>query len=129
MKRFSKGFTLIEVIVALSILGIAITVILQLFSANLKALSQSEDYVKALIASDMKMRELSQNDDLEEKMWSETSEHGYRFDIYITETLKEKTETLQSRLFEIQLTVNWRTGLKEKSHTFKTLKVVEKKIQ
>ena len=56
MRLSIKGFTLIEVIVALSILGIAITVILQLFSVNLRAISQSEDYVMALIQADLKMR-------------------------------------------------------------------------
>lgn len=129
MKKLNNGFTLIEVIVALSILGIAITVILQLFSANLKAVSLSEDYVMALIQGDMKMRELSESDNLQEKMWSETTEQGHRLDISITETLKERTETLQSSLMEIQLTVSWKKGQKERSQTFKTLKVVQKQIQ
>lgn len=128
MKRLNKGFTLIEVIVALSILGIAITVILQLFSANLKAVSLSEDYVITLIQADMKMRELSGSDNLQEKMWSETTEQGHRLDISITETLKERTETLHTRLMEIQLTVIWKKGQKERSQTFKTLKVVQKQI-
>lgn len=129
MKIYKKGFTLIEVIVALSILGIAITVVLQLFSANLRALSQSEDYVLALIAADMKMREITQSDDLEEKVWSETSQQGYRFDISITETLKERTETLQSQLFDIQLTISWRSGTKEKTYTIKTLKSIARKVK
>lgn len=129
MNKINKGFTLIEVIVALSILGIAITVILQLFSANLKAVSRSEDYLMALMQADMKMRELIQSEDLEEKVWSEITEKGHRLDISITETLKERTETLQSRLMEIQLTITWKKGLKEMSQTFKTFKTVPKKIQ
>ncbi len=129
MIRSNKGFTLIEVIVALSLLGIAITVILQLFSANLKALSRSEDYVRAMVQADIKMRELSESDDLQEKTWSETTEQGYRFDISVSEISKEKTETLQMRLMEIQLAVIWQKGQRESSHIFKTLKAVEKKIQ
>lgn len=126
--RLNKGFTLIEVLVALSILGIAITVILQLFSANLKAVSKSEEYVHALIQADLKMRELSQSYDLPEKFWSEITEHGHRFDISITEVFKQRTETLQVRLMEIQLTVSWYKGKQQRSHTLKTLKMVEKKI-
>ncbi len=129
MMRIDKGFTLIEVIVALSILGIAITVILQLFSANLKAVSKSEDYVNALVLANQKMHELSQSDDISEKAWTEMTEHGYRFDISVYEVLKERTETLQVRLMEIQLTVSWLKGSQQKSHTLKTLKVVEKKLQ
>lgn len=125
----NKGFTLIEVIVALSLLGIAITVILQLFSANLKAISRSEDYVRALVQADFKMRELTESDDLQEKTWSETTEQGYRFDISVFEISKERTETLQVSVMEIQLTVRWLKGQKERFQTFKTLKVVQKKVK
>lgn len=128
MKLSNKAFTLIEVIVAISILGIAVTVILQLFSANLKAVSKSEDYVNALVLANIKMRQLSQIDDLTEKAWTETTELGYKFDISISEILKERTETLQVRLMEIHLTVSWLKGQQQKSYTLKTLKTVEKKI-
>ncbi|MCX7912957.1 MAG: prepilin-type N-terminal cleavage/methylation domain-containing protein [Thermodesulfovibrionales bacterium] len=128
MRDLSKGYTLIEILVALSILGIAITVILQLFSANLRAISRSEDYVHALIKADIRMRELLQSEDLQEKIWSETTDSGHRVDVVITEILKEKTETLQFSLMEIHLTISWRENLKSKSYSFKTLKTVAKKI-
>lgn len=128
MRLSIKGFTLIEVIVALSILGIAITVILQLFSVNLRAISQSEDYVMALIQADLKMRELSQSDNLHENTWSEMTAEGHRFDITVTEAYKERTEALHLRLMEIQLTVRWKNGQQEKSQTLKTLKAIQKQI-
>ncbi|MCX8030063.1 MAG: prepilin-type N-terminal cleavage/methylation domain-containing protein [Thermodesulfovibrionales bacterium] len=127
MINLKKGFTLIEVIVALSILGIAVTVILQVFSSNLKSLSRSEDYVKSLVVAEAKLKELILQEDLEEKQWTETSPLGYRFDILINEVLKERTETLQFRLLEIQLTIRWMWGNKEKYHTLKTLKAIPKK--
>jgi prepilin-type N-terminal cleavage/methylation domain-containing protein len=122
------GFTLLEILVTLAILGIAITVILQLFSANLRALSVSKDYASAAIRAEAKMRDILEEADLNEKSWSEVTDEGYRFDATITETLKERTENLQVRLLEIALTVQWAEGLKTKFLTLKTLKVVNKRI-
>ncbi len=122
------GFTLLEILVTLALLGIAITVILQLFSSNLRALSVSKDYVSAAIRAEAKMREILEDTDLTEKSWSEVTDEGYRFDAAITETLKERTENLQVRMLEIALTVQWSEGLKTKFLTLKTLKVVIKRI-
>ncbi len=123
-----KGFTLLEILVALAILGIAITIILQLFSANLRALSVSGNYVSAVTKAEAKMREILDDSNLSEKSWSEVTDDGYRFDASLTETLKDRTENLQVRLLEVALTVQWTEGSKKKSLTLKTMKVVNKQI-
>ena len=123
-----RGFTLIEVLVAVSIMGIAIAVILQLFSANLRNISDSGDYVAAATRAEVKMMEVLDNHSLLEKSYSEITNDGYRIDVAITETLKERTENLQVRLFEIALTVRWTKGTKEKSMTLRSMKVVRKEV-
>jgi len=122
------GFTLLEILVALAILGLAITIILQLFSANLRALSVSGNYVSAVTKAEAKMREILDDTNLSEKSWSEVTDDGYRFDASISETLKDRTENLQVRLLEIDMTVQWTEGLKNKSLTLKTMKVLNKQI-
>jgi prepilin-type N-terminal cleavage/methylation domain-containing protein len=127
--NFSKrGFTLLEILVALAILGLAITIILQLFSANLRALSVSGNYVSAVTKAEAKMREILDDTNLSEKSWSEVTDDGYRFDASITETLKDRTENLQVRLLEVSMTVQWTEGSKKKSLTLKTMKIVNKQI-
>ena len=127
MKR-RDGFTLLEVLVAISILGIALTIILQLFSANLRALSASEDYVSAVAKAEAKMREVLDNKDLSEKSWSEITDDGYRMDVSINETLKDRTDNLQVRVLEVALTVYWTRNTKNKSLTLRTMKVVNKQV-
>src|SRR4030043_2201930 len=122
------GFTLLEVLVAIAILGIAVTVVLQLFSANLRAISASGDYVYAATKAEAKMREILSDDKLSDKSLSETTDDGYRIDVSITDALKDRTENLQARLLEINLTVHWMIGTRNKSITFRTMKVVEKEI-
>ena len=123
-----RGFTLIEVLVAVSIMGIAIAVILQLFSANLRNISDSSDYVAAATTAQVKIMDVMNNNSLIEKSYSEVTNDGYRMDVAVTETLKERTENLQVRLFEIALTVRWTKGTKEKSMTLRSMKVVRKEI-
>ncbi len=124
-----RGFTLIEVLVATAILGIAIAVILQLFAANLRALSSSGDYVSAATRADSRMKELLSSDEpLSEKTFSETTDDGYRIDISISETLKDRTENLTVKLLEIDLTIRWLKGTKERSLTMNTMKVVRREV-
>jgi prepilin-type N-terminal cleavage/methylation domain-containing protein len=123
------GFTLIEVLAAMAILGIAITVVLQLFSADLGAISASGDYISASTKAAAKMREILADDNLSEKSFSEITDDGYRMDVSITDAIKERTENLQISLLEIDLTIHWIRGIKEKSITLRTMKVISKEIQ
>lgn len=123
-----RGFTLLEVLVAIALLGIAVAVVLQLFSANLRAIATSGDYVSAATKAEAKMREILDDDELSEKSWSETTDDGYRIDVSINDVLKARTENLQVRLLEIDLIIHWTRETKEKSLTLRTLKMVEKKV-
>ena len=122
-----KGFTLLEVLVAIAILGIAITVVIQLFSANLRAISASGDYVYAAIKAESKMRDILSDDDykLFEKSFSETTNDGYIIDVSIINVLNERTDNLLVKLLEINLTVHWTRGIKERYLKLKTMKLVK----
>lgn len=121
-----QGFTLLEILVAFAVLGIAIIYTVQLFSSNLHTISISGDYISATIAAESKMSGILDNDKLVEKSWSEASAEGYQMDITITETLKEKTENLSGKIMEIDLTMWWPPGTRKKSITLRTLKFVDK---
>src|SRR4030042_4685923 len=125
----SKGFTLIEVLVAMALLGIAITVVLQLFSANLSAISASGDYISASTKAAAKMREILADDSLSEKSLSEVTDDGYRIEVSITDAIEERTENLQIKLLQIDLTIHWTKGKKDKSITLRTMKVVNKEVR
>ena len=120
------GFTLLEVLVATAILGIAIAVVLQLFSANLRALAVSEEYVSATKLAEVKMREVLDDAALAETSFSETTGDGYRIDVSVVSTLEERTETLPVKLLEVSMTVYWREGIKERSLSLRTLKAMRK---
>lgn len=120
------GFTLLEVLVALAILAIAVTLVVQLFSANLRAVSRSGDMTAAAAKADIRLREVLAELSPTSASWSEVTGDGYRIDVAITEVLREKSESLPFKLLEVSLTVGWREGGREKSLVLKTLKTVER---
>lgn len=125
-RKRDSGFTLFEVLVAISIMGIAIAAVLQLYSANLRALSSSEDYILASLRGETKMREVLLREELEEGTWSEESEDGYRFEITVTEAQMERTENLPVNLLRVDLTVFYPGGGREKSLRLSTMNAAEK---
>ncbi|MEK6673273.1 MAG: type II secretion system protein [Nitrospirota bacterium] len=128
LRTNTRGFTLLEVLVALAILGIAITVVLQLFSANLRSIAASEDYVSAVTTAEARLRDILDDEKLSEKSWSETTSDGYRMDVTVSDALSERTDNLQVKALSIDLTIRWVKGVKEKSIIIKTMKLVEKKV-
>jgi len=123
-----NGFTLLEVLVALAVLSIALVAVFELFSANLKGIAASDDYVSAVLRAESKMREILDDDKLTEKSWGEATDDGYRMDATVADAATDRTENLQVKLLEITLTVHWTRGTKERSLTLKTMKLVEKQV-
>jgi general secretion pathway protein I len=124
-KKCSPGFTLLEVLVALAIMAAAITIILQLFSSNLRALSASGDTSAAAAKGDARLREILTESSLKASSWHEAKEIGYTMDISVGEVLQERTDNLPVKLMEVVLTVHWNEGRKEKKLTLRTMKMVE----
>jgi general secretion pathway protein I len=124
----TRGFTLLEVLVALAIMAIATTLVIQLFSADLRAIARSGDMTSAAVRGDSRIREILAEPSLEESTWSEQTSDGYRIDIAVSEVMKPRTNNLPVKLMEINLTIRWIEGLKEKSLRLKTMKAIEKAV-
>ena len=126
--RTQRGFTLLEVLAAVAILGMALTVIMQLFSANLQGIAASDDYLAASMAAEAKMREVIARGDFSEQDWSETTNEGYQANVSIRPTLEERTESLPVALHEITLSLRFESGSKERTITLRTLRAAARSI-
>jgi general secretion pathway protein I len=123
-----KGFTLLEVLVALAILSMALVAVFELFSANLKGIAVSDDYVSAVAKAEAKMRAILADDNLQPGSFSETTDDGYTMEATVSETASQRSADLQVRLLEIDLTVSWTRGTKRRSLTLRTMKLVNKQV-
>lgn len=120
-----RGFTLLEILVAVSLLSIALLVISRLFSTGSRAIFSSEDRVAIAVRADVRMREVLCEDLSVEKVWSETADDGYRFDVSINETLAERMAGLPVRLMEVTVSIYRPGGSDKKPFTLRTMRMIQ----
>lgn len=122
------GFTLIEVMVTLAILGIALTVIIELFSAGLRLARKSEDYSRAVFYGQQLLEELCLQDDISEKEEAGEFEGGYTWK-YQMKTVSvlidaDDDRDFSVKIYNVKVVVSWPSGEIEKNIDFETLKTV-----
>jgi general secretion pathway protein I len=122
-----RGFTLLEVLVALSILGIALTVLLQIFSADLRNIKRAADYDQAAAKAASRMRAIVEHETPSGPgAWTETTGDGYTLAVSVSDYLEERTENLPVKMVQIELTIYWPAGAGSKSLTLRTAKTVDR---
>jgi general secretion pathway protein I len=128
--RVDKGFTLIEVVIALAILGMGLTVIMELFSGGLRLGRVSEEYTKAMNYASLKMEEIANQKTIEEGENEGEFDKTFRWKAGV-----EKTDILPgdkgtefkppADLYHIRLSVLWKSGSKERSASIESYKTVK----
>jgi general secretion pathway protein I len=125
LNQGQAGFTLLEVLVALSILGIALTVILQIFSADLRNIKKAADYDEAAATAAARLRSIVEYEMTDKPAsWTEKLPDGYTVAVSVDDYLQDRTENLRVKMMQIELTIQWPDGQKTKSLTLRTLKTV-----
>jgi len=129
-RRFENGFTLLEVIVALAILGIGLTVVIELFSGGLRLGRVSEEYTRAMNYASLKMEEITTQKTVEEGENEGEFDENYRWQV------KARKEDLlpgdkgaefkpPADFYYIRVNVFWKSGSKERSASLETHKTVK----
>ncbi len=122
-----RGFALIEILVAVSILAISLVVIFQLFSGGLKSRKLSEQYARGVFHAREKMAEILLTPVLTEGETQGEFEDAYEWQAVITRVVSgDDEEKLPVVLLNVKIRINWREGEKEKSFVIDTLKTAEK---
>lgn len=101
MKRQISGFTLIEVVIAMTILGICLVLVMQLFAGGLRAARTSCDYSRAVLHAKDKMEEIS-DDPVQD---SGVFDDGFKWET-VVESYKEVKDN-PYKLLKIKVRVIW----------------------
>ena len=130
--KATTGFTLMEVVVALAILGVGLTVIIELFSGGLRLGRASVEYTKAVNYGRTKLEEVALKDTMEEGSEEGEFDETYRWQMGVKKVdvlyLEEKTDYKPpAELYQIQVNIIWKSGLKERSTRIETYKTVQLK--
>ena len=133
-KRRDAGFTLLEVIVALAILGIGVTVIMELFSGGLRLGRASQEYTRAMNFASLKMEEIAVRNTVEEGEDEGEFDDTFRWKVGV-----EKVDILPgdkgtefkppADLYHVRVSVLWKSGTKERSASLETYKTVKTGIE
>jgi len=129
----NRGFTLIEVIVALAILGIGLTVIIELFSGGLRLGRTSEEYTKAVNYARIKMEEIISKQKIEEGNEEGEFDNTFHWEVKVKKmdilpTEKNPDFKPPVELFEVKVNVLWKSGskgAKDRSASIETYKTVK----
>ena len=126
----TTGFTLIEIVVALAILGIGLTVIIELFSGGLRLGRTSEEYTRAMGYARVKMEEIISKGNIQEGTDAGDFDKTFRWQVDVKKidllpvgqdpVLKPPVD-----LFLVKVNILWKSGLKERAASLQTYKTVK----
>lgn len=125
-----KGFTLIEIVVSLAIIGAGLLGIIELFSGGLRTERIASEYSKAVEYARLKMEEIALVPSLQEgKEEGQFDEHfrwevsSQKMDLLPQEVLSKIKPPVE--LMEVKVKVLWKSGLKEKSISMQSYYVLK----
>jgi len=127
----NKGFTLIEVVVALAIVGVGLTVIIELFSGGLRLARASVEYTNAVNYARVKMEEIALKPPVEEgTQEGESEDKTFRWQVGVKKVdLLSIDKSVDYKppieLFQVKIDVFWKSGSKEKSTSVESLKAIK----
>jgi len=122
---------LIEVVVALAILGVGLTVIIELFSGGLRLARTSMEYTKAVNYARIKMEEIAVKPAVEEgTQEGESDDKAFRWQVGVKKVdLLSIDKSIDYKppveLFQVKIDVFWKSGSKERSTSVESLKVIK----
>jgi general secretion pathway protein I len=127
----NQGFLLLEVVVALAILGIGLTVIIELFSGGLRLARASMEYTKAVNYARIKMEEITVKPAVEEgTQEGESEDKTFRWQVGVKKVdLLSIDKSVDYKppieLYQVKIDVFWKSGSKEKSTSVESLKAIK----
>ena len=135
----NKGFTLLEVMVAMAILSIGLVSIMGLFSSGLRSASLSQSYTLATMLARQKMEEIASQQEIRAETLGgdfEGDYSSYNWEVEINPYEFREEEDLEEeakynnfiiRMFKIITKISWEEGNKKRSVSLVTLKTVLEK--
>ncbi|EIJ35960.1 type II secretion system minor pseudopilin GspI [Thiothrix nivea] len=131
MSVSSKGFSLLEVLVAFVVMGLVVGVILQLFGSSMRGVALSDEYSFAVQVAESRLAAVGNEVPVEEGSVSgEEQGSGYRWEVTMqpVELLEKQEEIpIPSQLYRVEVVVSWKTGEKPREFHLSSLRFGEKK--
>ncbi|MGH7408747.1 MAG: type IV pilus modification PilV family protein [Candidatus Methylomirabilales bacterium] len=119
--RTSHGFTLLEVIIALAILGVTFAFAMELLATGVRSAKTSEDYIQAALLARQKMAQVAVLPSTGGEADGGELGEGFRWVSEVHPLPQE--EELPARLYQVQVRVTWPGRRGEKSLDLYTVRM------
>ena len=103
----ARGFTLLEVLVALAILGVAVVACIQGFAGGLRLLKLSGDHQEAMLIADQKVREVVTPEETREDGTADRFQWTRTVSRVETPELRDIARPLPWTVYQIDVRVRW----------------------
>lgn len=129
MSVSSKGFSLLEVLVAFVVMGLVVGVLLQLFGSAMRSVALADEYSFAVQVAESRMAAVGNDIEVQEGSVSgEEQGSGYRWEVQMQPVEPdEKMEKVQVplHLFRVEVVVTWQSGDKPRAFHLSSLRFGE----
>ena len=123
MKR-SRGFSLLEVLVALVIMSFALAAILQLFQTGLRNVDLSEQYWRAAIHARSQLALVGVTIPVEEGSYDGEFDDGYRWQLHVWEMPAPEGESQHMmQHYQVQVISSWDDVKKTRQFVINSIRV------
>lgn len=127
----AAGFTLLEVAIAMAILGVGVTTVLQLFQAGLRMETTSGTRARAVIYARAVLDQVTALPEIEASSGRGDFENGYRYEWsvrkapeYTDENERDLDVKTMVTMYEVEVSVLWpRSADRDSVYTLRTLRV------
>lgn len=134
MYKFSRGFSLLEVLVAFVILALILGVLMQIFSGGLRNASRVDEYQQAMLLGQSKLASIGIETPLKVSESNGEFDAVYRWHVSIRPYLVAPTQTSDQTglpvpivpvsLLEVEIQVLWGGSAQPRLASLKTLRLV-----
>ena len=123
-----KGFSLLEILVAFSILALSLGVLLNIFSTGLRSAIISDEYIHAVTIAESLLSKAGIESTLEPGESHGIEEDKYSWNILIEPYVDEVIDLEKGGItpYRITVTVDWKEAQEERSIELNTLRLEKK---
>ncbi|MCH9698309.1 MAG: prepilin-type N-terminal cleavage/methylation domain-containing protein [Gammaproteobacteria bacterium] len=127
-----SGFSLLEILVAFTIMAISITVLLEIFGRNTQVAFHSDNYSQALVLAESLLDSVGREEELSESGDSGNFDSRFAWNVAVSEyqPVEEDVdfELLPYQLYDVNVTVSWGEGDTQRKVELNTLRIGAKDL-
>jgi general secretion pathway protein I len=130
--RASKGFTLLEVLLAFVVFALSFTAVLEILTGSMRNTVRAREYTEAALVAQSVMDQLGLDLPVEQgaNYSGESGDYQWELNIGLYEDVEENTQSVELgeltgiELLQIDLVISWGEPPRDKSNEFSTVRAM-----